>query len=137
MRPSRHPTNLPPLQHDQICAFPGFEALSAKEPVVYLRHRGRSCRQADRGVAALTPRSARPRLLTHTVPQSAISFFAFDAVEILRRRREAAIVELHGFEPVIGVTGLLGQACLDYGLQRIDGGFHTGKPAFRAVDRAE
>ena len=75
--------------------------------------------------------------MTHTVcpslPQRATGLFV-SMVEVLGRRRETVIVELHGLEPVVGAALILIQAVLDHWLQRLDGGLHAGEAAFGAVE---
>ena len=71
----------------------------------------------------IAPESDRPR--------------RFDEVDVLGRRREAVIVELHRLEPVVGATVILGKAVPDHWLQRLDGGFDAGKAAFGAIQRAD
>src|SRR5215510_15753813 len=52
-----------------------------------------------RGMPVIAPQYERP--------------LCFNLVDVLRRRREAIVIELHRFEPVVGTTLVLGKALLD------------------------
>src|SRR5262249_9462804 len=61
----------------------------------------------------------------------------FNLVDVLRRRREAIVIELDGFEPVVGTTLVLGKALLDSRSQRFNGGLDAGEAAFRPIYSAD